>query len=114
MKKIAFPEDFIFGTAISAAQLEGAALEDGKGLSIWDVTGRKSESFGRQANYHILLAHGEGVKCFREDGLKNSKIGVVDIWHHHPLRAGNRRTSNLQRWKMKRLADLSGITSGHC
>lgn len=49
--------------------------------------GRKLESFGRQANHHVLLAHGNAVQRFREENLKNADIGiVVDIWMHHPLR----------------------------
>lgn len=49
--------------------------------------GLNSERFGRQANHHILLAHGEGVQRFRGENLKSAQIGVVvDIWHHHPLR----------------------------
>ncbi|MDD3402252.1 MAG: GH1 family beta-glucosidase [Hespellia sp.] len=52
--------------------------------------GHCSEKEGRQANHHILLAHGEGVKRFREEGGKDGKIGiVVDIWNHHPLRKEN-------------------------
>ncbi len=48
---------------------------------------RGDAATGRQANHHLLLAHGEAVRRFRAEGLQNSKIGiVVDIWHHHPLR----------------------------
>lgn len=52
--------------------------------------GRGDEASGRLANHNLLLAHGEGVRRFRRENIKNSRIGiVVDIWHHHPLRADN-------------------------
>lgn len=38
MKKIYFPKDFLWGGATAANQYEGAFNEDGKGLSVQDVT----------------------------------------------------------------------------
>ena len=35
-----FPNDFLWGVSTSAAQVEGAAREGGKGLSVWDVFSR--------------------------------------------------------------------------
>lgn len=39
MEFLKFPQDFAWGVATAAAQVEGAALEDGKGQSIWDTFG---------------------------------------------------------------------------
>ncbi len=72
-----FGNDFVWGVASSAYQTEGAYLEDGKGLSIWDVFTRKKGKIkgndnGNQAGhfYHryiqdIILMEFLGIRHFR-------------------------------------------------
>ena len=59
-----FPKDFIWGAATSAYQIEGAAQEDGKGPSIWDLFCRKPGAVGQGASGDIACDH---YHCRRED-----------------------------------------------
>lgn len=40
MAELQFPQDFTWGTATASYQIEGAAHEDGRGVSIWDTFSR--------------------------------------------------------------------------
>lgn len=64
---VTFPENFLFGGAIAANQLEGAYLEDGKGLSTSDV-----------------LPHGAfGDIMLRTPGDFNLKDVGIDFYHRY-------------------------------
>lgn len=73
MVTMRFPENFSWGVAAAAYQIEGAAVEDGKGLSVWDT-------FCRQPG-KILDGHSGDVACdhyhrYREDVAIMKSIGV--------------------------------------
>lgn len=72
-----FPADFLWGTATSSYQVEGAAQEDGRGISIWDTfahtpgriagnaTGDVADDFYHRYRADIRLMQSMGIKAFR-------------------------------------------------
>ena len=49
--------------------------------------GHSSEKLARQALHHLLVAHGQTVRNFRQLNLPAGKIGIViDVWRNHPAR----------------------------
>ena len=72
-----FPKDFLWGTATSAYQIEGAVNEDGRGRSIWDIFAHTPGKIADHSNadrandhYHrykndVRLIRDLGVKAYR-------------------------------------------------
>ena len=52
-----FPSDFVWGVATSSFQIEGAAIEDGKGPSIWDVFCRQPGAIADGSDGDIACDH---------------------------------------------------------
>ena len=74
---MAFPKDFYWGAASSAAQIEGAWDEDGKCPSIWDVAGKHIRNGD---STHVCADHyhrfQEDVALMRQIGLKSYRFSV--------------------------------------
>lgn len=68
-----FGKDFIWGTATSSYQIEGASGEDGKGLSIWDVFTQEKERIFEGHNGNIACDHYHRMK---EDVALLHQLGV--------------------------------------
>jgi beta-glucosidase len=68
-----FPDDFVWGAATAAYQIEGAAYEDGRGLSTWDVFCKRPDA--------VFEGHSGDVACdhyhrYREDVGLMSALGL--------------------------------------
>ncbi|WP_433946362.1 GH1 family beta-glucosidase [Paenibacillus sp. SN-8-1] len=81
MAKIPFPQDFIWGSATSSYQIEGATKEDGRGESIWDVFSRTPGKVyngdtgeGACDSYH---RYQEDVALLKELGAKAYRFSVA-------------------------------------
>src|ERR1700761_7444746 len=69
-----FPDGFVWGTATSAYQIEGAVGEDGRGPSIWDIFSHTQGKIGDNTNgdrandhYH---RYKEDIGLIRDIGAK--------------------------------------------
>jgi len=75
-----FPKNFLWGAATSAYQIEGAAQQDGKGLSVWDMMCRKPGAIWRGQNGDIACDHyhryPEDVALMKEVGLQAYRFSV--------------------------------------
>ncbi len=72
MKHILFPANFIWGTATSAYQVEGAYQDDGKGGSVWDTySNRYNLANGETGNVAI-----DQYRRYKEDVQLLGEMGV--------------------------------------
>src|SRR5262245_5203289 len=68
-----FPKDFVWGTATASYQIEGAAGEDGRGPSVWDVFCKKKGA--------VWEGHSGDVACdhyyrYKEDIALMKTLGI--------------------------------------
>ncbi len=80
VQDITFPEDFVWGTATSAYQVEGAYQEDGKGVSVWDTyTNEYNLAGGETGNVAIDQYHRykEDVALLKEMGVQSYRFSIA-------------------------------------
>ena len=76
-----FDKEFVWGAATSSYQIEGAAYEDGKGLSIWDVyctqSGRVFEGHHGDIACDHYHRYKEDVQLMKEMGIKAYRFSIA-------------------------------------
>ncbi|CAL9096597.1 unnamed protein product [Musa acuminata var. zebrina] len=73
LSRSSFPEGFVFGTASSAYQYEGAVEEDGKGRTVWDVF---AHTFGKVIDFSNADVAVDQYHRFDEDILLMKDMGM--------------------------------------
>lgn len=80
MKKVLFPENFTWGTATAAYQIEGGFDVDGKGLSIWDDFSHKKGKIKNGDTGDIACDHyhkfEEDTKLMKSLGYPNYRYSI--------------------------------------
>lgn len=76
-----FPKNFIWGYATAAAQIEGAAEADGKGLSIWDVFARQPGKVRGGDTPAVACDHyrlwRRDIRLLKDLGARNYRFSVA-------------------------------------
>ena len=75
-----FPKDFVWGTSTSAFQIEGAWLEGGKGLSVWDVFTHIPEKILNNDLAEVACDHyhryKEDIKLLKDIGVNAYRLSI--------------------------------------
>ncbi len=76
-----FPKSFVWGVATAAAQIEGAAFEDGKGESIWDRLAHTTDKIHNHETLDVACDHYHRYKSdfalMRKLGVKNYRLSIA-------------------------------------
>lgn len=77
---MSFPEGFIWGASTAAYQIEGAASEDGKGPSVWDMMCRRPGAIWNGQSGEVACDHyhryREDVALWKEIGLRAYRFSI--------------------------------------
>ncbi|XP_062162271.1 beta-glucosidase 40-like [Alnus glutinosa] len=81
ISRASFPKGFVFGTASSAFQYEGAVKEDGRGPTVWDTF---SHSFGKVidfSNADVAVDHfhryNEDIQLMKDMGMDAYRFSIA-------------------------------------
>jgi beta-glucosidase len=77
---MSFKKDFVWGAATAAYQIEGAAFEDGRGLSVWDTCCKRPGLVKDNNNGNIACDHyhryKEDIQLMKKLGLKAYRMSI--------------------------------------
>ncbi len=77
---MSFPERFVWGAAAASYQIEGAAHEDGKGASVWDMFCRKPGAVWNEQSGEVACDHyhryAEDVAIMKDMGLHAYRLSI--------------------------------------
>jgi beta-glucosidase len=76
LNKALFGDDFVWGVSVAAAQIEGAASDDGRGESIWDVFAEKR---GKVLNNDSPKIASDFYNRYREDILLIKQLNIPNF-----------------------------------
>ena len=78
---MSFPKGFVWGAATAAYQIEGAAREDGKGLSTWDMMCKKEGTTWLGQTGDVACDHyhryAEDVDIMKQIGLQGYRMSIA-------------------------------------
>ncbi len=86
-QKMSFPDDFVWGTATAAYQIEGGYQADGKGASIWDtytnehhitffLTGEK-QTANTAINHYDRKQYLQDIQLMKQAGIRSYRFSVA-------------------------------------